>query len=195
MLEFIKLVSMPLLAATIATTWLRFSGQTKFSRSTKSSFRVAIKSLILVSPLVYVLSSILGISTNTLLIAFPICIFLAAVANLETIAASDPVGTAIGLTLMLPFYLAKQFVFDFPDFREMVLQPSPKTETDSKITAAIDAMEGQTATVVSPLRPMGTISVSGEEYPAKSDRSDFIPADSNVVIVGRENQTLIVLKQ
>ena len=95
---------------------------------------------------------------------------------------------SLGIQITLPIKIAGGIVFViFVFIRHVAVIPS----FHRKQVTGREGMVGEQGKVVEPLTPVGTISVKGEYWSAKSV-DDRIEADVNVEIIGLEGLTLMV---
>jgi len=101
-------------------------------------------------------------------------------------SAASEIEFALFMTLVTPFYLAKQFVLGFPDRDQMVSLPEPPPPVEVTLPTV------HTGTTVSALRPMGTVEFGGEHFTATTLTGRMIAAGRAVRWTGYKGHTLLV---
>ena len=190
MFEVLKLTLIPVGFATVAVAWVHGSRQSAVPRDTKHSVTIVLKALALIGLLTYLAHAGLHLSANAMLGIAPFALLLAFAANVERVGGGSPESMAIAMALLLPIYLAKQFVLGFPDRKEFILEPDPYNSRDD----ACESFQGKTGVVSTSLRPMGSVIIDGIDFPAKTDDGDFIPAKTPIIVLRGNSRLLVVAR-
>ncbi|MDB5387523.1 MAG: hypothetical protein JWM11_3169 [Planctomycetaceae bacterium] len=187
-IEMMK-VALPCVAFTaVMLGWVHLSRQTKVSRSPRNS-------LIMVGRLVVVFASAIGIfcvwfgvPANVFLVLSGVFLLLVRFANLDAVPGNNAFEVAVGLMILLPVYVLKQFVLGFPDRDEVFLTPPAETFVPpdfSHLNAALGI-------VVATLKPSGKVQIDNAVYSATTEDGKLLDTGTAIRVSGMRNAVLVV---
>lgn len=171
----------------VVLLWVHRSKQTIVPRSWELSRSIMLRILTLHVAGMICLCGVLKIPMNTLLIALPFVYVMCAVTLEGLPPPTDPVGFAVILTFVLPFFAMQQFVLGFPVLKEGVLEPPIVPQKPEPPPLACD-----TGVVVAMLRPMGDVELAGERFSATSFDGKMLEVGTPIRVCGRRGNVLLV---
>lgn len=201
--DIAKLVGGLFVLVTAMLVLLRFSSLERISRSPRLAFSVGIRLTYVYGVGVFVLYWLLGLSANVVLIVAGVFFVLGLLASFEfenglgfAVVGADLLGLALGLLVMVPVWMVKQFVLGFPDRDKIVLPAYSKINRIAKRPSpvrAIDELSHEPLTVVATLRPMGKVVWRDGHFDAISINGQYVEVGTKVRAQELRDQMFVVV--
>ena len=168
--------------ASVTLTWLLFPA---VRASRRHAWRMVTR-LLLIHVVTLALAFGLQLTPVGYLIVTAVGYLLTAVSRQDMIGDSSGIGFALTMTVVLPFYLTKHYVLNFPD-RE-VLAPLP----EMRPTAASPEPSSTVGVVTTTLRPTGQARFGSQIFDARTASGQYIDKGESVKLLKTRDGKLLV---
>lgn len=202
LIEFLKASLACAVCIAFALGWLYFSHQKTLSKSVQNCLAISTR-VILIHAIAFFFCAWIGVPVNVLVI---LSVMVLALSPSASVAEDSPLNKAVpdeagflfftvGVIVLAPVFILKQFVLGFPDRDHLVLR-TPQTKGRSKdfveSSSKSTEIKDEPCTVVATLKPMGQIQYQGSRRNAVSFDGSMIEVGQIVTVCGRNNQLLLV---
>ena len=191
MIDIVKVALAWIVVTFLILRLVRFTRHAKVACTFRSAYVIATRLLFFYAATFAIFCVCLGIPIDAVLIVTSLVLLvspLVTVSFVEGFIAGPPVHAALGVFLVMPFFVIKQFILDFPDRDKIVLAPPAEAAVSNDLSRLVSAV----GTVVAILRPAGKVEIAGITYSAATADGKFLDRGAAVKVTGVRNTMLIV---